>query len=192
MAVYPPPNATLPNFNPAVFPDSFVATATSGSTEYQEYLATLSELNATLNAMITKLAFIGTQPFQQRQPAASTTYTNGGTISNITSKVYTVTTAGFATLTLASYQQAIGSTLTTPTTYFNLRLQGPTKPINYEIVPWGNRTTTSFAFGDLLQYAAVLYNIQVVSGNTAGATATMVNTATTLANSNNTYLINIK
>jgi hypothetical protein len=190
MAVYPPPNNVIPNFNPAQFPDEFISSAAAGSSTFQELDAQLDQLTTTLNAMIAKLAFIGSSLVSVRNPTTTTIYSNGGTTSTIYTQALLNNSNGFAHWISGSFYTNVGVGTADPSTFFNLVLTGPTHQINNEIIPWTVRAFSTFAFADIGQNVSRTYRLQVAPGNTAGATNTLAAIAS--GSTSNIFSINIK
>ena len=110
LAVYAPPRAILPIFNPVDFPDSFTS-ATSSTANYTTAITTLNTINTNLLAYQTKLNNVGTGTNSTFAPFPSVNYVNG--LNSITT---VGTSSAWAIWACAILKYGITGTTTTPST----------------------------------------------------------------------------
>ena len=110
LAVYSPPRAILPIFNPSDFPDVFTS-ATSSTANYTTAVSTLNTINTNLITYQTKLNNVGQQTNSTFAPFPSIQYSNG--LNAITT---IGTSSAWAIWACAILQYSITGTTTTPST----------------------------------------------------------------------------
>jgi hypothetical protein len=114
LAVYAPPRAILPIFNPVDFPDSFTS-ATSSTANYTTAITTLTTINTNLLAYQTKLNNVGQASNSFIVPSATSTY--GPTAATYYTKQLSQSTSanqGWVVWTSYIIYYVIGGTTTTP------------------------------------------------------------------------------
>jgi hypothetical protein len=193
LAIYAPPRAILPIFNPADFPSVLVST-TSSTSNYNTAVATLTTINTNLTTYLAKLVNVGTQPFSQNSPNPGIIYANG--FNSITS--VSPSTSAWAIWAVATLYPVLQGTATTVSTgqisYATNILPNPVnsqeiRPIN------GYKTYTVQPFGYFQLNATQSWNINCDVNTVAPVGTSTIGIAvpqTPITINQNIYFINIK
>jgi len=194
LAIYAPPRAILPIFNPADFPSVLVST-TSSTSNYNTAIATLTTINYALQDSLLILRNVGTQPNSSNSPYPGIIYANGYN-SITTLSAPTSAWAIWAVATLYAVSQ--GTNLTTISTgQISFATSILPNPVNsQEIRPIsGYKTYTVQPFGYIQFNTLQNWNINCDVNTVAPVGTTTIGIVvpqTPITTNQNIYFINIK